>query len=327
MSYIYSWNNDSVDNKLEPCSSSFDTVYAMRQQEEAKYRKHDPLHQEVLDDSKICHRVPLQNIDIDEVCRDKMCEWSYQIVDFCKFSRESVDVAMNYLDRFLRTTSGLGALQDRNVYQLAAMTALYSAIKILERQALSPKVVSQLSRGIYTEEQITQMESVILIALEWKLHPPTAFSFVRELLAALPNHFLDEPTKEKILEIAQVQTELAVCDYRFIETPASTVAYCAIMNALECCGYNCQKTKELGAILATATGLQDGQCLSVIEAQIALYSVCPMDVVIQDDSSSFMSDDSDQHLKKDQNADRYGRRASLEESPRSTAVSNSVAFS
>ena len=194
--------------------------------QEGSYKKHDPLHlqqEELLND---VNKLPL-HIDIDEVCRDKMCEWSYQIVDFCKFNRESVDIAMNYLDRFILTTNGVDAIQNRNVYQLAAMTSLYSAIKIHERQALSPKVVSQLSRGLYTEDQIIEMESKILHGLQWKLHPPTAFSFVRELLAAIPDQVFDENQRALILDVSQIQTELAVCDYRFIETPTSLIAFCA----------------------------------------------------------------------------------------------------
>lgn len=306
--------NCSTITIMNDCSmkdGSFDTVRAMRRQE-AKYPKRDPLHQQMRDDDHHCS--PLHSIDIDEVCRDKMCEWSYQIVDFCKFSRESVDIAMNYLDRFLLTTAGASALQDRNIYQLASMTALYSAIKIHERQALSPKVVSQLSRGIYNDCQITEMEAALLKALEWKLHPPTAISFVRELLAALPTHFMDASMKDAIFEIAQVQTDLAVSDYRFIETASSTVAFCAILNAMECCCFDAKRYDAISATLAKAIGLFDPQCVSVVETQIALYAACPGNAT---SCVPIMScDDSHQDVKKMHVLP--DRRASFHESPRST---------
>ena len=38
---------------------------------------------------------------LDEQCRQKMCEWSYRIVDHCEGSRELVAIAQNYVDRFL----------------------------------------------------------------------------------------------------------------------------------------------------------------------------------------------------------------------------------
>lgn len=305
----YSISTSVKDRFIEV--GSFDTVHAMRRQE-LKYPKQDPLHQQMHDDDRTY--LPLHIIDIDEVCRDKMCEWSYQIVDFCKFSRESVDVAMNYLDRFLLTAAGTSALQDRNIYQLAAMTSLYSAIKIHERQALSPKVVSQLSRGIYIDSQITEMEAALLTALEWKLHPPTAISFVRELLSALPAHLIDESMKDTIAEIAQVQTEMAVSDYRFIETPSSTVAFCAILNALECCGYDVERSKAIISILAKAIGVQDPQCVFVVETQIALFTVCPVNATSCASVNS--SEDPHQDVKKLHMSP--ARRTSFHESPRST---------
>jgi Cyclin, N-terminal domain/Cyclin, C-terminal domain len=300
---------NDMDNRCI-VDGSFDTVHAMRRQE-AKYPRQDPLHQQMHDDDRTC--LPQHIIDVDEVCRDKMCEWSYQIVDFCKFSRESVDIAMNYLDRLLLTAAGASALQDRNIYQLAAMTALYSAIKIHERQALSPKVVSQLSRGIYTDCQITEMETTLLKALAWKLHPPTAISFVRELLAALPTHLLDASMKDTVFEISQVQTELAVSDYRFIETPSSTVAFCAILNALECCGYDLKRLNAIISTLAEAIGLFDPQCVTVVETQIALYAACPVNAASC--ASIMSSDDYNRDVKKLHMSP--ARRTSFHESPRS----------
>jgi hypothetical protein len=242
----------------------------MCQQERLIYKKYDPLRQQGMEHTH-------ENA-IDEICRDKMCEWSYQIVDFCKFHRESVDIAMNYLDRFLLTEFGRSALYDRNVYQLVAMTCLYSAIKIHERQALSPTVVSQLSRGVYSAQQIAETEVTILHALQWQLHPPTALSFVRELITALPMEIIPDSIKDSIFEITQKQTELAVSDYRFIETPMSTVAYCSILNALQCCGYRFS-TGVVGAIrtvMECAIGLTDPYCSNVMGIQKLLSTVCPI---------------------------------------------------
>jgi Cyclin, N-terminal domain len=195
----------------------FETLQAMRRQElSAAYAKRDFLQasppQPVVVDEHGCSSSVA--IDIDVECRDKMCEWSHQIVDFCKFSRESVEISMSYLDRFLLTTAGVAALQDRTVYQLASMTCLYTAIKVHERQALNPKVVSQLSRGTYTPEQIESMEGTILAALQWRMNPPTALSFVREMIATmLSSSDLSQATKETLLTLASAQTERAVANF------------------------------------------------------------------------------------------------------------------
>ena len=258
----------SLDESVKS-NADFEIVRAMCQQESFIYKKYDPL--------RIRMKSTHEN-DIDEICRDKMCEWSYQIVDFCKFHRESVDIAMNFLDRFLLTKFGQAALHDRNIYQLVAMTCLYSAIKIHERQALSPTVVSQLSRGVYSAQQITETEVAILHALQWQLHPPTALSFVRELITALPIELIPKSMKESMLDITEKQTELAVSDYRFIETPMSTVAYCSILNALQCYEYTFSSDViyTIRTMMASAIGLTDPLCSDVMGIQMLLSTVCPL---------------------------------------------------
>ena len=88
------------------------------------------------------HNQSLRNLncvddnDINDVCCDKMCEWSYRIVNFCKCHRESLD---NYLHRFLLTKDGQAALHNRNIYQLVAMTWLHSAIKYMSNKVQIPK--------------------------------------------------------------------------------------------------------------------------------------------------------------------------------------------
>jgi hypothetical protein len=44
---------------------------------------------------------PDQDFIVDQLCRQKMCEWSYRIVDHFNGSRELVAIAQNYVDRFL----------------------------------------------------------------------------------------------------------------------------------------------------------------------------------------------------------------------------------
>eukprot|EP00957_Ditylum_brightwellii_P069304 5261454-Ditylum_brightwellii.AAC.1 len=112
-----------------------------------------------------------------------MVTWFQQIVDHCGFDRESVLIATSYLDRFLMTKSGVPALHNKNTFQLVAMTCLYIAIKLFEPEVINPAIVSFLSENLYSEKQITEMEMVILSALQWRVQPPTALAFVRHFLA------------------------------------------------------------------------------------------------------------------------------------------------
>ena len=285
----------SIDGSAS-CTTDFDTVRAMCQQEMYTYKKCDPLRQCIERNQSHQHPNYSTENDIDEICRDKMCEWSYQIVDFCKFHRESVDIAMNYLDRFLLTRFGQTALHDRNEYQLLAMTCLYSAIKIHERQALSPTVVSQLSRGVYSAQQIAETEVIILHALQWQLHPPTAFSFVRELITALPTQYFPDSIKKSIFDITQKETEFAVSDYRFIEIPMSTIAYCSVMNALHCCGNTLPNDAicDISTLMASAIGLTDPSSSYIIDVERMLSTVCPTCNVLK--ASSVLTHSSDDLL-------------------------------
>jgi len=156
-----------------------------------------------------------------------MIAWCYQIVDICGFDHESVDIAVSYLDRFLMTKSGMPALHDRKTYQLVAMTCLYVAIKLFEPEVIDPSIVSHLSRGAYTEEDVTDMEMVILSALQWRVQPPTAMAFVRHFLALAD---VEERTKNLIVGASRVQIENAVKDYDFISINPSMIAAASILN-------------------------------------------------------------------------------------------------
>lgn len=180
---------------------------------------------------------------VDEDCRAKMIQWAFMVVDHVGFQRETVAITTNILDRFLDVTPW--ALVDRSAFQLAAITCLYTAIKIHEPQSLAISTVASLGRNLYTVEQIEAMEQHVLESNQWSLHPPTAHSF-GHLLATwilqqkvednddccedlLHHHHLDT-----LLELVDVQLDAAVSDYELsILVPPSMVAVCAVQNALE----------------------------------------------------------------------------------------------
>jgi hypothetical protein len=94
---------------------------------------------------------------INDVWREKICEWSYQVIDHFDFSREVVSISLHYLDRFLATRHC-----SKKVFQLAAMTSLFLAIKLYEPGKLSMKSMIELSRGYFKVDQMVAMEMEIL---------------------------------------------------------------------------------------------------------------------------------------------------------------------
>ena len=165
-------------------NNKFLTIQTMRQRE-LKYRvgNYMPRFHETNPSRCRCgttntnRNVNEDTIDFD--CRTKMCQWSYQIIDHCNFSRETVAVSMNLLDRFVDACSLSPAIQmTRSTYQLAAITTLYTAIKLCEPQAISSTSMAALSSGLYSTEQIESMEvHAVLPTLNWLVNPPTAATF------------------------------------------------------------------------------------------------------------------------------------------------------
>jgi len=168
----------------------------------------------------------------DVQCRLKMCQWCYQVVDYFKFNRETVQIGMSYFDRFLSTPQGRPYLQDRSNFQLACITCLYVAIKVHEPIELDMSLLCELSRGSYTVSQISRTEMIILEALQWRLNPPTTTAFVQHIFKLLASSFSHD--LKPLMDIALYQAEVSVFDHSIIlNNKASAIAIAAVLNALE----------------------------------------------------------------------------------------------
>lgn len=166
--------------------------------------------------------------DINEMWRMKICEWCYLVVDHFDFDREVVSVAMSYVDRY----SSIHTV-NRRIFQLAAMTALYLAIKLYESSvSIHPSSLIHLSRGYFFDHHIIAMEESMLQTLGWHVHPPTPYSFVREMMYFLPGQ-MSHQDRYDTNDIARFLTELSVCDYWFVSKKPSNIALASLINALE----------------------------------------------------------------------------------------------
>eukprot|EP00533_Pseudo-nitzschia_delicatissima_P015778 CAMPEP_0197279038 /NCGR_PEP_ID=MMETSP1432-20130617/19486_1 /TAXON_ID=44447 /ORGANISM="Pseudo-nitzschia delicatissima, Strain UNC1205" /LENGTH=299 /DNA_ID=CAMNT_0042745499 /DNA_START=28 /DNA_END=927 /DNA_ORIENTATION=+ len=211
--------NTSVEQTLE-------TIHAMRRQEELAYSVSDYLS--CLPQTNAALETP-----VDASCRQVMAKWCDEIAAFCDYKRETVAIAMNCLDRFMQSPSGHEVLLDRNQYQLAAMTALYSSVKIHEQEAMDPRLVSTLSRGVHSAQAVEAMESKMLNAIKWRVNPPTAMGFVRSMIDLIPEHLMSDCEKATIGDISKLQIEMVTNEYKFCTVNASSIAYSCALNAME----------------------------------------------------------------------------------------------
>ena len=202
----------------------------MYQQEENGYKVSDymkeiPYH--------FCNTNSRQSPDpIDIECRTVMADWCITIIKKWKYNPETTEIAWSYIDRFLSTADGSDFLLDRHQFQLLVLTSVYTAAKVHEAEALTPKIISKVSGGEFYEKDIERMEFRLLKALNWRVNPLTASSYVRLLVDIIPSDQLDKASRETITDLAGYQIELAICDYQLSLEKSSLVAFGAVQNAL-----------------------------------------------------------------------------------------------
>jgi len=220
-----------------------ETIESMRTQEENHYRYHVTDYLSEL--SNIATTTSLDTAPVDASYRSVMGKRCNDIADLCNYKRETVAIAMNCLDRFMATQPSYEQqeiLFDRNLYQLAAMIALYISAEIHEQECMDPQfLLSKLSHGgvQHTTETIEAMEFEMLNAIEWRVNPPTAMSFTRLIINNLDllvsdNHYQLSPCeKEQIIDLTRIQIELTVNEYDFSTFNGSSIAYACMLNAFE----------------------------------------------------------------------------------------------
>lgn len=171
--------------------------------------------------------------------RMALVDWCYGVVDHCQYSRETVASAMDMVDRFLSTPSNSTAdkaLRSPDLLQLLVVTALYVAIKLNERVVMSSALFAEITRYVYTVEEIEDMERTLLSGLSWRCCAPTASQIGHSILSLIlpyADDNISEATWGYLMDEMIYQIEYAVRDYYFCTQRASTIALAAICNAVK----------------------------------------------------------------------------------------------
>ena len=139
--------------------------------------------------SQHCHNYHTSQVDAP--CRRAMVDWCFIVCDSIPhLHRETVSITMSILDRYLcsnkgRSASALHGERCKEMFQLAAVTAFYMAIKLNGLARIEELI--RICRGYYSKEDIFEMERDILDALDWRLSlsSATPMEYVREFMALL----------------------------------------------------------------------------------------------------------------------------------------------
>lgn len=223
----------------------------VREKERQKDRSQDPLFEEgyghVPDteemeaivfrmrekETKVYHtnckeRLDIANNDLVALWRQMLVNWMFYVVDCCDLQRHSVAAAVYFLDvailRELCTT--------REEHQLAAATALQMALKTVDTAVIKLDKLVKLGRGLFTEEDVATMEMKIIMSLNWNLHPPTVYCYLRQFERLTPSE-IGDPTREIIDQATNVIAEEMVLDERYIRYCPSVQGLATILVALD----------------------------------------------------------------------------------------------
>lgn len=172
----------------------------------------------------------LRKEGVDEAWRQRMCEWMYGVVDHCNFKRDIVAVAAAYLDLCLTIDSEI--IHSKRTYQLAAMTALYLAMKIYDTTFVKLESLIKLGRGLFDANDVLETETQILKKLRWRVHPPTPMCFLRHYARLIPST-VPPSTSFMITEVSRFVAEISVCLYKFVKFSPSMIAYASLCIAME----------------------------------------------------------------------------------------------
>ena len=174
--------------------------------------------------------------------RERMAEWSYQVVDHFGYNREVVALSMSFFDRYLSSWS-TDTVDSMREFQLLSASTLFLACKLHyntnedcsrpQQGQLGASTLAKLSRGYFTAEQVEATEILILSHLGWRVHPPTALAFLKHLLLLLPCDARTPHERGQLEAKSNFLLELSVMDGAFVGYKRHTIALAAIL-----CSFN-----------------------------------------------------------------------------------------
>lgn len=147
-------------------------------------------------------------------------------------------MAINYFDRYISTQT---SFQNKETYQIIAVTSLYLAIKLhsMSEDCLVESRSRALARLVYDHadpQEIYKMEIDILQKLDWRLNPPTLHQFALSFSQLHPLKDCRSMTTYHLYlyEATRYQVELAIFTPVLLTTfTSSVIAYAALKNVEE----------------------------------------------------------------------------------------------
>jgi hypothetical protein len=167
----------------------------------------------------------------NQVWREQVSQWCYDVVDHLDASRDVVYTTMNILDRYIAKTSS-STLMNKVEYERTAITSFFLALKISSSLEIKISELLSLSRSTLQPRDMLMTGKRILEALSWDSEILTPQSFVKVFIALLPST-LRGGAVMSWFELSTYLVEISVCDGNFAHVPSSQIAFAAILVAMK----------------------------------------------------------------------------------------------
>ncbi|XP_005113306.1 G1/S-specific cyclin-D2 [Aplysia californica] len=163
--------------------------------------------------------------DIQPYMRKMVTEWMAEVCSEQKMEEEVFPLSVNYLDRFL-------CIRDmkRTKLQLLGAACMFLASKLKESTPITGEQLVMYTDHSITLEDLTEMESLILHLLKWDLSAIVPNDFLDHVLHRMPLSRFEAPI---IKRHAQTFAALCATDCKFMQTPPSMIASCAIGSSIK----------------------------------------------------------------------------------------------
>merc|ERR1712151_708035 len=119
--------------------------------------------------------------------REKIAQWFYDVVDYMNEPRSIVYVAMNILDRYSAVELQKEEIVVGQTYKIAAMTAIFLAIRVAGSGDLRINDLIRASRGNFGVQDVISTGRSMLDILTWGIRLVTPHDFVDAILQCLPS--------------------------------------------------------------------------------------------------------------------------------------------
>eukprot|EP00429_Kryptoperidinium_foliaceum_P013052 CAMPEP_0176048176 /NCGR_PEP_ID=MMETSP0120_2-20121206/23929_1 /TAXON_ID=160619 /ORGANISM="Kryptoperidinium foliaceum, Strain CCMP 1326" /LENGTH=371 /DNA_ID=CAMNT_0017381591 /DNA_START=224 /DNA_END=1339 /DNA_ORIENTATION=+ len=210
-------------------------------EEESVFRHHSGIDSHLLDANSVCKREE----QVINIWRSSVAQWYYDVIDHLNAPRESVYVAMNFLDRAVdrhhqeqHRSQNPRLMEDltKEGYELLSTTCLFLAIRVSSSFQLKMDQLLRMIDSQFQPKDLQQQGAWLLECPSFKqiVVSPVAFAkaFLRVLVNDAPASGLDAQKAISLLETVTYLLELSVCDPAFARVPASELAYAAIAACL-----------------------------------------------------------------------------------------------